>query len=156
MHPNGEEIVRGIQGALATYVLPEVKSGYAQSQMIIVQVLLGMAASEWDGAAQQLVDDNTSMRALAARGADALDEAGEGQSLAGELRTLGDETDASVRLSDLRANYESLRAAIGRLAVLIESSETAPLRALRADVLEHLRTDLERRSLSLLGPRTDG
>lgn len=156
MHPNGEEIVRGVQGALATHVLPELQSGYARSQMMIVQVLLGMAASEWDGAAQQLVDDNASLRALAARGADAVDEAGDDESLAGELRALAGETDASVRLSDLRANYEGLRAAIGRLAVLVEGSDAAALRALRPEVLGQLRNDLERRSLSLLGPRVDG
>ena len=76
MHPNGEELLRGAQGTLTTYVLPEVQSAYARSEMMIVHVLLGMVANEWDGAAQRLVDGNATLRALARRVAETLGNAG--------------------------------------------------------------------------------
>ena len=108
MHPNGEELLRGVLGTLATHVLPEVQTAHAQIQMALVLRLLGIAADEMDGGAQRLVEDNAALRELAGRGADALASAGdaagpEGASLAGELRSMADEKDSSVLLSDLSA-----------------------------------------------------
>ena len=158
MHPNGEELLRGAQGTLTTYVLPEVQSAYARSEMMIVHVLLGMVANEWDGAAQRLVDGNAALRALARRAAEALEAAGgeAGDALAVELRSLAGGVDASVRITELTASRDALRAAIGRAGVLIQGSDTPAMRSLRGEIIEHLRGDLESRSLPLLGPRADG
>ena len=161
MHPTGEELLRGVQGTLTTYVLPEVQSAYARSEMMIAQVLLGMVANEWDGAAQRLVDGNATLRALARRVGEALGNAGEelgggATALATELRSLAAGVDASVRISELTDSRDALRAAIGRAGVLAQGSDTPAMRSLRREIIEHLRGDLESRSLSLLGPRADG
>ena len=148
MRPNGADLLRGAQSALATYALPEIQTDFARTELMIVVALLGIAANDFDGAAQRLVDDNAALRALAARGADAL--AGD---FAVELRALAGETDASVRISDLSAANDRLREAVARLAVVIENGE-AP--SLRSDVIEYLRCDVGGRALSLLGPRADG
>ncbi|MEX0786623.1 MAG: hypothetical protein WD939_08310, partial [Dehalococcoidia bacterium] len=101
MRPTGEELLQGVRGALLTYILPEVQSDYARTELTLIHVLLGMAAAEWDSAAQRLVDDNGTLRELARRSADAIDS--DDASLAAELRALADEEDRSLRLSDLRA-----------------------------------------------------
>jgi len=160
MRPNGEELLRGVQSALATYVLPEVQSAHAQLELVLAQALLGIAAAEWDGAAQRLVEENTALRGLARRGAEVLGAAGavgpEAAALADELRSLADETDRSVRLSDLSAAYGRLRAALGRFCVLAGRADAPAVREARAAVIAELRQDAESRSLSLLGPRADG
>ncbi|MCH7719161.1 MAG: hypothetical protein IIB21_06790 [Chloroflexi bacterium] len=154
MRPNGEELLRGVQSSLTTYVLPELQTAYARTELMLVQALLGILASEWDSGAQRLVDDNAALRELALRGAEALDSAD--ASLAGELRSLAGEADSSLRLSDLSAANGRLRGAIGRLGALLEGTDTPALGELRAAVIEHLRADAESRSRSLLGPRADG
>ena len=160
MRPNGEELLRGIQNTLATYVLPEIQSPHARFELVLVTALLGVAAGEWDGAAQRLVDDNAALRELAGRGAAALVTAPElaetGALLADELRALAGETDSSLRLSDLSAANGRLRAALARLGALIEGSDAPALRELRAAVIDHLRAEAQGRALSLLGPRADG
>ena len=154
MRPNGEELLRGVQSSLTTYVLPELQTAYARTELMLVQALLGILASEWDSGAQRLVDDNAALRELALRGAEALDSAD--ASLAGELRALAGEAEPSLRLSDLAAANGRLRGAIGRLGALLEGTDTPALGELRAAVIEHLRADAESRSRSLLGPRADG
>ena len=154
MRPNGEELLRGLQGSLATYILPELPSAYARSELMITTALLGIVAAQWDDAAQRLVDGNAALRALARRGADAI--AGVDAGLAAELRALAQEADPSVRLSDLSAANDRLRAALGRLGVLLLERDAPALAELRAAVFDHLRQEAEARSLSLLGPRADG
>ena len=154
MRPNGEELVRGVQSSLTTYILPELQSAYARTELMLDLALLGILASDWDSAAQRLVDDNAALRDLALRGAEALDSTD--ASLAGELRSLAGGAVPSLRLSDLAAANGRLRGAIGRLGALLEGADTPALGELRAAVIEHLRADAESRSRSLLGPRADG
>lgn len=156
MRPNGEELLRGIQSTLATYVLPEIQSPHVRFELMLATALLGVVAGEWDGAAQRLVDDNAALRGLARRGAEALAGGAKAGGLADELRSLAGETDSSLRLSDLSEANQRLRAALARLGPVLEGSDAPRLRELRAAVIEHLRAEAEGRSLSLLGPRVDG
>lgn len=153
MRPNGEELLRGIQGTLNTYILPEVQTAHARLELVLAQMLLGVIAAEWDGAAQRLVDDNEALRELARRGAEALATAGgpERAAVADELRSLADEADPSLHLSDLSTANGRLHDLLARLCALLE-----PTDKLRAAVIEHLRLVAESRTLSLLGPRADG
>ena len=64
MRPNSVEILQGIQGTLMTYVQPEVQGDYARTELMLVNILLGIVANAWDGAAQGLVDDNAALRDL--------------------------------------------------------------------------------------------
>ncbi|OGO50955.1 MAG: hypothetical protein A2148_02370 [Chloroflexi bacterium RBG_16_68_14] len=155
MRPNGEELLRGIQNTLATYVLPEIESAHARFELVLVTALLGVVASEWDGAAQRLVDDNGALRELAGRGAAALAGRAEAGGPADELRSLAGEADSSLRLSELSAANGRLRAALARLGALLEGSDAPALRELRVAVIEHLRAEAQGRALSLLGPRAD-
>jgi hypothetical protein len=152
MSSPGEETLRGIQGALLKFLLPELQSEYAKSELMLAYAMLGMAADEWDGAVQTLVDDNAALRVLLATATESLAAAGDTE-LAGEYRTLAAEQDSSLRIGDLAAANARLRDAVGRLAIAIEGSEVAVLRGLRSDVIEYLRGEAEGRARSLLGPR---
>lgn len=156
MRPNGDEVLRGVQSSLLTYILPELQTAYARTELTIVQALLGIVAGEWDGAAQRLVDDNRSLRELARRGAEALASQDDAAELADEVRSLAEETDPSLRLSDLSAANGRLRDALGRLGAHLEGAEAPALRELRAALIERLRAEAESRALPLLGPRADG
>lgn len=145
MRPNAEELLRGIQASLLTYVLPEVQSPYARSELMVVSALLSIVADSYDGAAQELVEDNAGLRELARRGAESdIDD------LANELRTLASASDDSARVSDLARANEALREAITRLAIALDDDDQ-----LRAAIVDGLRKEAEARP-ALLGPRADG
>jgi hypothetical protein len=152
VRPNGQEVLRGVQAALATYILPEVQTAYARTELMAMLALLGMTAEEWDGAAQRLVDDNDALRGLARRAAETID----GADQASELRALAEQRVASVRISDLSSPNAALREALSRLAPLLEASDAPALRELRAALIEHFRADAEANSRHLMGPRADG
>jgi hypothetical protein len=153
MRPNAEELLRGIQRSLASYVLPEVQSDYARAEVMFSSMMLGVLIRDLDGAAQQLVEDSAALRALALRGAEELAAAAEPE-LGAELRRLAATRDSTARLSGLSRANQELTAAIARLAVLVE--ERDELSGLRATVIEALRVRSERASHQMLGPRADG
>jgi hypothetical protein len=150
MRPNAEEVLRGVQGSLLTYVLPEVQTEYARTQVMLTYALLGIVAQQADSAAQRLVDDNAALRALAERGAGALDGDPAHVDLSEALGSLARGSDASVRISELSVANGQLRAAIAQLAAATADA------GLRSDVLSHLRAEVDARSFALMGPRADG
>lgn len=156
MRPTGEELLRGMQDSLITHILPELQTAFAQMQVMLISALLGVVAGEWDGAAQRLVDDNAALRELARRGAEALAATGDHTELADALGSLAQGSDPSLRLSELSAANAQLRAALAQLGAVALASDRPALRELRPAILEHLQSDAEARSLSLLGPRADG
>lgn len=158
MRPNSAELLRGIQGALTTYILPEVQSDYARTEFLLVQMLLGLVVQGYDDAAQNLVDDNAALRSLAGEAAQVLATTPLAQpgTLADELRQLSGETDASVRLSELTAANDRLRDAIGRVGVLLQGETSKEHVGLRTAIIEHLHRELERLPHDLMGPRADG
>ncbi len=158
MRPNSVEVLQGIQGTLMTYVQPEVQSDYARTELMLVNMLLGIVATAWDGAAQGLVDDNAALRGLAADAAKVLgsqpvDGAGE---MADDLAALAIETDTSVRIAHLSAANDRLRDAIARLGVLLQGSATQEHVGLRARVIERLQEELDTLPRDLMGTRSDG
>ena len=158
MRPNSVEILQGIQGTLVTYVQPEVQGDYARTELMLVNMLLGIVANAWDGAAQALVDDNTALRDLVGEaatvlGSQPLDGAKE---LVDDLAALATETDASVRIGDLSAANDRLRDAVARLGVLLQGSAIQEHVELRANVIEHLQDELDTLPRDLMGTRSDG
>lgn len=152
MRPNGEELLQGVRAALIEYILPEVRTDYARTELTLIHVLLGIAAAEWDAAAQRLVDDNAALRDLARRAAEAIDD----EALAGELRSLAGEEDRSLLLSDLRAANDRLHGAVGRVGARFEGEERVELEELRSEIIARLIEEAEATSHSPMGPRADG
>ena len=158
MRPNSVEILQGIQGTLMTYVQPEVQGDYARTELMLVNMLLGIVANAWDGAAQALVEDNTALRGLVGEAAKVLEfhpvnGAGE---LVDELAALAVEIDMSVGISELSAANDRLRDAVARLGVLLQGSAIQEHVELRANVIEHLQDELDRLPRDLMGTRSDG
>jgi hypothetical protein len=156
MRPGTEEVLRGVQASLMTYVLPEVQTDYARTELMLAIALVGIAAGEQDSAIERLVADNDALRVLSGRCGNALASLEAGSQLADALNSLARGSDTSLRRSDLSASNEQLRAAIGQFAVHVQDLHDDALKALRRAVLDRLRTDSEGRSLALMGPRSDG
>ncbi len=158
MRPNSAELLQGIQGTLTTYILPEVQSDYARTELMLVQMLLGIVVQGCDDAAQRLVDDNAALRSLAGEAARVLNKAplAESEALVEELGQLAGETDASVRLSELTAANDRLRDAVGRVGVLLQGQTSQEHVGLRAAIIEQLHRELARLPHDIMGPRSDG
>jgi hypothetical protein len=148
MKPNAEEVVRGVQAGLLSLVLPELQTEYVRTQVTLMYVLLGIVANGMDTSYERLLADNSALRELAARAAEAVEAQ---HVLANELRSLAS-TEASLRLNELSSSNIALAAALARVA----ASDGSELTALRAEIMSWLRADAEARSLSLMGPRADG
>ncbi len=158
MRPNSVEILQGIQGTLMTYVQPEVQGDYARTELMLVNMLLGIVANAWDGAAQALVDDNTALRGLVGEAAKVLrsQPVDEAKELADDLAALATETDTSVRISELSAANDRLRDSVARLGVLLHGSAIQEHVELRTRVIEHLQDELDTLPRDLMGTRSDG
>src|SRR3990170_5792738 len=120
MRPTAVEVIRGIQGALASHVLPELSSRYAQAQVMYSIMLLEMLSKEWEEGAHILDEDSRGMKRLLARGAElieALPARDKGlDSLAADLRAAAAGPGAlTLRMSALRERNERLRSLLTRL-----------------------------------------
>jgi hypothetical protein len=158
MRPTGDELLRGVQRALMTYILPELQSEFARTELLLAHRLLDIAAEAWDSAVQRLVDENAFLRDVFRRAALAMGEAPREDMIAfaGELLALARSTDPSLRFSDLADANRTLREMLVRLLPVLEANPTPSFRQLRAEITDWLRQDAEARSLALLGPRADG
>jgi hypothetical protein len=113
LKPEALDIIRGIQRSLMSHVLPEVTSLYAGAQVQYAVLLLGALASEWDGAAQRLVEDNAALRSLCGQVAGRLPP-GEGE-LPEALRSAAAARDGDLLLSTLSATNDQLRGLVTRI-----------------------------------------
>ena len=142
MRPTSVEVLRGLQGVLASDIGREVQSLYGQDAVQTAQMLLEMLANELDGAADSLHHDNQALAGLLAGAAGAvrpLDTA-----LAEETEAaLAEPADGSLTLSALSARNGRLRGLLERLLVVCEDAAAgeghADLMAVRADAYRHLR-----------------
>jgi hypothetical protein len=162
MRPTPVEIIRGLQGALATIVLPEVSSRYAQAQILYTVMILDMLVKEWEEGAQVFVDDNRGIRELLSRGSDLLrrvgDETGDGEllSLAASLRADDTCGETSYRMADLMAESNRLREQLVSLGEVCDRAHSdpklAPLLPLWQDICAHLRSIAGRRAYAVATP----
>jgi hypothetical protein len=127
--------------------MPQLTTAYGQDTAGTLGMLLESLASEWDGLAEELSEDNARMRQLLNGALPAL------RSLAGGNETItalvnnieepeGDSS-ASLRVSALTAENDRLRGKLERLIVTLEDVEPdpryAPLMEQRSVAYRHLR-----------------
>ena len=163
MRPTPVEIFRGLQGALATIVLPEVTSRYAQAQVMYTVMILDMLVREWEEGAQVFVDDNRGIRELLSRGSEALDRAGketgdaEILALAASLRDDDACGEASYRMADLMAESARLRERLVSLGAVCDRAHSdpklAPLLPLWQEICAHLQSIAGRRAYAVAAPQ---
>ena len=163
MRPTPVEIIRGLQGSLATIVLPEVSSRYAQAQVLYSVMILDMLVKEWEEGAQIFVDDNGGIRELLSRGSDLIRQTGE-ESGDAELVSLAATLDAgdacgetSYRMADLMAESDRLRDQLISLAEVCDRARSepklAPLLPLWQDICAHLGSIAGRRAYAIGAPQ---
>ncbi|MFI5179488.1 MAG: hypothetical protein ACHQO8_13035 [Vicinamibacterales bacterium] len=155
MRPYPEEVVRAIQSGVMTHFAPELTSSYAQAQLAFGMLLFAIVQRDYDTAVPDLVEASAALRKLLAS-ADAglaLVDSEDARAARKAVAAIPGPS-VSLRLSDLRAENEALREAVGKLAPLIEPAADvpalAPLRAVRASMCEWLSADAKRRIFPIL------
>jgi hypothetical protein len=155
MRPYPEEVLRAIQTGVVSHFAPELTSNYSKAQFAFAMLLFGIATRDYDSAVPDLVDANTTLRALltdasAALGGIARDDAVAARAALGVLPPPAD----SLRLSALRVENEALRALVSQIAPLIEAADDDPalaaLRPSRTAIFGHLSADARRRMVPIL------
>jgi hypothetical protein len=155
VRPYPEEVVRVIQAGIAAHFAPELQSTYSQAQFAFSMILFGVIQRDFDTAVPDLIEDSKQMRELLAQVASAVDGIDPDRAATARDILAGLPAPAeSLRLSALRAEHEGLRAAIGRLAPVIEPAadvpELAALRPAREALFAHLLADARRRIVPIL------
>jgi len=161
MRPHSLEIIQGIQNSLMTHVMPELRSSFAQAQLMYITMLLNVVAKYWDGGVQALVDDNRRMREIFGQAAEVLaslagaQPAGDIDALAADLRVGARERPCSLTMTDLMQENNRLRALLARLAPLCERAEADPalaaLRPLHQKLVHHMGEEARQRVVPVLG-----
>jgi hypothetical protein len=155
LKPYPEEVIKALQSGVMAHFAPEVKSSYGQAQFAFAMLLFGVVQRDFDSLAQDLVESNASLRQLLAQARLALSGvAGDDAKHAmQELDALPPPSE-SVRLSELRAEWDALRSALVRLIPLLEPAgddqALAPMRPVRDAVYTWLRRDAQRRVVPIL------
>jgi hypothetical protein len=124
MTPDVPAVLLQLAAVVGRNAVPGVPEAERASDLGLTAMLLGLAAEVWDGAAQQLVEENRALRRL-------LGESGE---------------DQDFRLSALKAANDGLRA---RLIAAQIAAEQAGDAARQDAIWAELVTSTERRKLSV-------
>ena len=149
MKPGGLDSLRGIQAALTDALVPELTSAYAQDAAQTLTMLLESLATGWDTAVEDLVSANAAVRDLLSQAVRVF-ASNEGNEPAASLVKMFEDAiavppAASLRISELTAESESLRAALEKVVEALEdiaaSSDDAEALALRRSIYAHLRIE---------------
>lgn len=144
MTPSIDTYLQELARALGQDLAPQQASAFAQGTLLRHAALVAMAAEEFDRAAARLVDENSAVRSLLARGAQALP----GHALAAGWRELSGSVDASLRVRDLQHGNDALRAALIELHAALEEQSGARSADLLQAIWGELVQSTERRRLS--------
>jgi hypothetical protein len=131
--------------SLLLEIAPSVTPSYRQATVTMQAMLLTVVREEMDRAAARRVEENGALRALFAEAAPAVREAG----LRERLRSAAASADASLRVPDLDAANQALRALLVELHAHVEGLEGAAARAVEAAIWRELAASTERRKLAI-------
>jgi len=124
MTPDVPSVLSELAGLLVRNAAPEVPDAERASALGLSSMLLALAAEVWDGAAENLIQENRALAVL-------LDDKA---------------SEASLRLSALRAENARLRARLIQAHVAAERADDA---AREEAIWAELRASTERRKLSV-------
>lgn len=140
--------MRAIQATVAEVLAPELRTAFAEEAAGAVSMMVESLAAEWDTAAETLVRDNETLRAILGEARAALESApngnGEAASLVREIDgELGRAGDGSLAISGLTATNNGLREVLASFLELAEDTagevEWVALEPARAAAYRHLR-----------------
>jgi hypothetical protein len=145
MKPEVDFVLRSMAETLLAEVAPAVGDGYVRRNVEAIAGLMAAAAEEYDRAAHVRVEENEALRQIFRDAAPSVIDAG----LRARLETAAAERDASLRVTDLNAANDRLRALLIELHVLVEARDEEWARRIDRAVWNELRESAKRRAISL-------
>jgi hypothetical protein len=143
MKPEVDVVLRSMMTKLLLEVAPAVGDAYVRSNVEAMGALLAAAAEEFDRAAEVRVAENRSMREILRA---ATEHAPEGD-LHNRLAVAAEEREASLRIGDLNAVNDRLRALLIELQTLVEGSDEEWARRIDRAIWAELRASARRRAI---------
>ena len=144
MKPEVDVVLRSLMTKLLLEVAPAVGDAYVRSNVEAMGTLLAAAAEEFDRAAEIRVAENRSMRAILLAAAEHV--------CAPELRrrliAAAEEPEPSLRIGDLNAANDRLRALVIELHALVENREEEWARRIDGMIWGELEASARRRAIS--------
>jgi hypothetical protein len=148
-------VLKAIQTGVMSHFAPELTSNYAKAQFAFSMILFGVATRDYDTAVPDLIEHNQTLRALLAKTDAALTDVNTAAADDARVAIAAAPPIApSLRLSDLRAENEALRAIIAGMAPIIEPAADDPalaaLAGVRAEIFDYLKADAKKRTVPIL------
>ncbi len=144
MNPAPSRVLQGVAANLLAEVLPRIQAPFGQQLVGIAAMLNMMVAEEFDRAADRLVIENRAVRDLLAEGAALLGTACPPAVTA----ALESPAAPTLRIPDLQAENNTLRAALIELHATVEQTEGEAARALDERIWQELIESTRRRHFS--------
>lgn len=142
MRPDADKVLRGIGMSLAMNVAPQMTTPFGRSTAQLAAYLSLVLASQVDGLANSLLEENRAIEALARAGAKVVADPG----LRARLAAAGaGEELPDIRLSTLQAANDRLRGLLVDLHAAVEATPGDAARALEEQIWDELRESTRRR-----------
>jgi hypothetical protein len=145
MKPDPSLVLERTVQALLGEIAPSVTPPYRAASVSVQAMLLGVAREEIDRAAARRVEENAALRKLFAEAAPVVRDAG----LRERLGSAAASADPSLRVPDLDAANQALRALLIELHAHVETLPGPQARALDAAIWRELAASTERRKLAI-------
>jgi hypothetical protein len=143
MKPEVDVVLRSMMTKLLLEVAPAVGDAYVRSNVEAMGALLAAAAEEFDRAAEVRVAENRSMREILRAATEHVPEG----DLRSRLTVAAEEREASLRIGDLNAVNDRLRALLIELQTLVEGSDEEWARRIDRAIWAELRASARRRAI---------
>jgi hypothetical protein len=144
MKPEVDVVLRSMMTKLLLEVAPAVGDAYVRSNVEAMGALLAAAAEEFDRAAEVRVAENRSMREILRAATKHVPE----RDLRSRLAVAAEEREASLRITDLNAANDRLRALLIEIQTLVEGSDEEWARRIDRAIWDELRASARRRAIS--------
>jgi len=144
MKPEVDVVLRSMMTKLLLEVAPAVGDAYVRSNVEAMGALLAAAAEEFDRAAEVRVAENRSMREILRAATERVPEG----DLRSRLAVAAEEREASLRITDLNAANDRLRALLIEIQTLVEGSDEEWARRIDRAIWDELRASARRRAIS--------
>ncbi len=144
MKPEVDVVLRSMMTKLLLEVAPAVGDAYVRSNVEAMGALLAAAAEEFDRAAEVRVAENRSMREILRAATEHVPE----RDLRSRLAVAAEEREVSLRIGDLNAANDRLRALLIELQTLVEGSDEEWARRVDRAIWAELRASARRRAIS--------
>ena len=144
MKPEVDVVLRSMMTTLLLEVAPAVGDAYVRSNVEAMVALLAAAAEEFDRAAEVRVAENRAMREILRAATEHVPDEG----LRARLAAATEEREPSLRIGDLNASNDRLRALLIELHALVEGRDEEWAHRIDRAIWAELRASARRRAIS--------